>query len=130
MLILGSDPSDSHRNLYLTLTLQAKRMHSSRMRTIRNSSRLLGGCLVLGGVPAPGGVPGPGGCLLRGGDWCWGVVSQHALRQTPPVNRMTDRCKNITFATSLRTVNISQTACDTQSSFASYEVIQEFSQER
>ena len=34
----------------------------------------------------PGGMPGPGG----------GVVSQHALRQTPPVNRMTDRCKNIT----------------------------------
>ena len=39
-----------------------------------------------------------GGCLLRGG-------SQHALRQTPPVNRMTDRCKNITLATtSLRPV--------------------------
>ena len=28
-----------------------------------------------------GGLPGPGG----------GVVSQHALRQTPPVNRMNDR---------------------------------------
>ena len=29
-----------------------------------------------------------------------GVVSQHALRQTPspPVDRMTDTCKNITFA--------------------------------
>ena len=25
------------------------------------------------------------------------MVSQHALRQTPPVNRMTDRCKNITL---------------------------------
>ena len=40
------------------------------------------GCL-LQGVSAPGG----------------GVVSQHALRQTPPVNRMTDMSKNITLAT-------------------------------
>ena len=47
-------------------------------------------------------LPG-GGCLLPGR----GEVSQHALRQTPPVNRMTDRCKNITLATtSLRPVNI------------------------
>ena len=55
-----------------------------------------------GGGSAPGEVPGPGGMyLVLGG----GVVSQHALRQTPPpVNRITDRCKNITFATSLRTV--------------------------
>ena len=54
------------------------RMHSSRMRTVRSGS-FLGG----------------------------GVVSQHALRQTPPpVNRMTDRYKNITFATSLRTVTM------------------------
>ena len=43
-----------------------------------------GGCL-LGGVC-------PGGCLPRG------CVSQHApLADTPPVERMTDRCKNITF---------------------------------
>ena len=115
-------------------------MHSSRMRTVRNSSRL----------PVPGGrgVCSGGGCLVRGGRWCllqegacsgdvcsggcllpggcawsrgggrgavccrgmsdlggaWsggsaaggcllcggGVVSQHALRQIPPVNRMTD----------------------------------------
>ena len=39
---------------------------------------------------------------------CWGqgglgVVSQHALRQTPHCGQR-DRCKNITFATSLRTV--------------------------
>ena len=62
-------------------------MHSSTMRTVRNSSRLLGGgggCLVPGGrgclvrrvpgqgVPARGRVPVPGG-----------MVSQHALlRQT------------------------------------------------
>ena len=67
-----------------------------------------GGCLVwrglLQGVPGlgglPQGVPGPGGV-------CSGevvVVSQHALSQIPPVNRMTDRCKDITFATLLQTV--------------------------
>ena len=38
-------------------------------------------------------------CSGRGGL----VVSEHALRQTPPP-LWTDRCKNITFATSLRTV--------------------------
>ena len=46
------------------------------------------------------GVSAPGGCLLPGG-----VVSQHALRQTPPPPcGQTDACKNITFATSLQTV--------------------------
>ena len=51
-----------------------------------------GGYLVRGS--APGGVSAPGG-----------LVSQHALRQNPPVNRMTNRCKNITLATtSLRPV--------------------------
>ena len=59
-----------------------------------------------GGVSGPGGVwsggvlfaPGKGG-LVPGG------VSQHALRQTPPVNRITNTCKNITLATtSLRPV--------------------------
>ena len=43
-------------------------------------------------------------CFLGGvlpGGW---EVSQHALRQIPLVNRMTDRCKKITFATSLRTI--------------------------
>ena len=54
----------------------------------------------------------PGGCVLpKGGCAFWGeyfpggggvlpggvVVSQHALRQTHPVNRMPDRCKNITL---------------------------------
>ena len=38
-------------------------------------------------MSAPGEVPVPR----------VGVVSQHALRQTPPVNRITDSCKNITF---------------------------------
>ena len=71
----------------------------------------LGGCLLLGDVCS-------GGCLLGGGCLLWGVsaprgvsalvggvcswgmwVSQDALRQTPPpVNRITDACKNITLA--------------------------------
>ena len=52
------------------------------------------------GVPGPwemsalGGVPAPGGCLLLGGCTWSG---------TPPCGQ-TDACKNITFATSLRTV--------------------------
>ena len=84
-----------------------------------------GGCLVQGGS-APRGVPGlegyarggmlPGGCMVWG-CMVWGVygpgglVSQQALRQNPPppVNRMTNRCKNITLATtSLRPVKIKQ----------------------
>ena len=57
-----------------------------------------------GGVSLARGVSFAGGCLLGRG------VSQHALRQTPPVNRMTDRCKNITLATtSLRPVTIHAT---------------------
>ena len=123
-------------------------MHSSRMRTVRNSSHLLGGgtwsqgdvpaqggYLVLGVYLVPGGVPGPGGCtcpqgvpargctcpgggvpgprvvyLVLGGVPgpkgvpAWGV---YLPRYTPPPPcGQTDRCKNITFATSLRTVII------------------------
>ena len=59
------------------------------MRTVRSSGRLSGA------MSAPGG--GGGG----------GVVSQPVLRQTPPPPcGQTDACKNITFATSLRTVKI------------------------
>ena len=66
------------------------RMHSSRKRT----GRPLTVCRSL--------LPGGG---LLGGVCSRGVVSQHAMRQTFPVNRMTDRCKNITLATtSLRPV--------------------------
>ena len=89
-------------------------MHSSRMRTVRNSSRLLGdacsgGCL-LQGVPAPGGacsggVPALRGCLLQGVGACsggcllleggrclllgeaWWYPSMHLGR--PPVDRQT-----------------------------------------
>ena len=54
-----------------------------------------------------GGVTGPGegDLLLRvGGDVCLplvggGCVSQHTMGQTlPTVNRMTDRCKNMTLS--------------------------------
>ena len=64
------------------------RMHSSGMRTVRNSSRLLGG------VPAPGGVCS-GGCLLPG----WGVSAlgvsapgggiPACTEADPPVDRQT-----------------------------------------
>ena len=58
------------------------------------------GCLVLGGCLLGGSAPGWEGAWSRGG-----VVSQHALGQTPLLTEwLTDRCKNITFATSLRTV--------------------------
>ena len=61
-----------------------------------------------GGGVCLGGVCSGGMCLLQGVAVV--VVSQHALRQKPPpptVNRMTNRCKNITLATtSLRPVNI------------------------
>ena len=100
------------------------RLHSSRMRTARVLTvspsmlcargwgcLLLGGvcswggrvCLLLGGgVSALGGVcswglSALGGCLFLGGVCSEGCVSQHALRQTLPVNRMTDTCKNITL---------------------------------
>ena len=71
------------------------RMHSSRMRTVHCSSRLPGvGCLSGGGIVCPGDVFRgclPRGCLPRG---CLprGVSARH-----PPVDRMTDRCKNITL---------------------------------
>ena len=86
-------------------------MHSSRMRT----GRSLTVCCSL--LPGGGGLPGPGGgvCLCRGGSPCRGVsawsggspcpggVSGQA--PSPPVNRITDTCKNITLATtSLRPV--------------------------
>ena len=54
-----------------------------------------------GGVPGQGGVPGPGGVPRPGGVY---LVPGQVL---PPVNRMTNRCKNITLAkTSFRPVKI------------------------
>ena len=74
-------------------------MHSSRMRTVRSSSRLLGGVCSRGEGRLPGGVCSGGG----GGG---GGVGIPACTETDPSCGQTDRCKNITFATSLRTVNI------------------------
>ena len=61
------------------------------------------GCTWLGGVPAWGGcVPGPGGVYLPGGcTWSGGCTGQVL---PPPPHGQTHACKNITFATSLRTV--------------------------
>ena len=109
------------------------RMHSSRMRTGRSLtvcwSLLPGG----GGLPGWGGSPlsrGEGGspwsggrvslvwggspCLVRGGSPClirgglpaWSGEGG-GWQSPPPVNRITDTCKNITLATtSLRPVII------------------------
>ena len=75
------------------------------------------GVLALGGVWSQGDVWSRGVCLVPGGVSGLGGVStprgvwypsMHWGRH-PPVNRMTDRCKNITLATtSLRPVNIFQ----------------------
>ena len=59
---------------------------------------LPGGSPWWGAFPCQGGLPGGGGFLPAGG---------FSLLETPPVNRMTNRCKNITLATtSLRPVII------------------------
>ena len=94
-------------------------MHSSRMRTVRNSSRLLGGGCLLpggvstlggcllprGGVSVLGGVSAPGGCLLPGGGLLpGGRVGIPACTEADHPCGQTDRCQDITFATSLRTV--------------------------
>ena len=52
--------------------LQLTRMHSSRMRTVHNSSRLRGG-----GLSALGGGAWSGGCLPQGGVCSGGYPSMH-----------------------------------------------------
>ena len=78
-------------------TPEKTRMHSSRMRTARFSGRLreegVVVCVCLGGcIKACNGQAG----VCRG---CGGVhpCSLHAGIHIPHVNRITDRCKNITF---------------------------------
>ena len=101
------------------------RMHSSRMRTGRSltvcRSLLLGGgdggrgspnyadlgVSLAGGVSLTGGSPWQGGLLGRGSQgptgqgssWQGGGTPAGTVADPPPVNRMTDRCKNITLAT-------------------------------
>ena len=69
---------------------------------------MLGGwCLVWGGLHAGGVVvSGPGGGLHAGGWLVQGGSGPGGFSlPDPPVNRMTDRCKNITLAkTSFRPV--------------------------
>ena len=58
-----------------------------------------GGCLLHGGVCSMG-VSAPWGCLLWGGCLLQGGgMTACTEADTPPVNRMTNRCKNITLAT-------------------------------
>ena len=74
-------------------------MHSSRMRTVCSSSRLLpGGCVCFRGGCV---------CFLVGVCFLGGVYPSMHWGRHPPVDRMTDRCKNITFPQiRLRTVKI------------------------
>ena len=99
-----------------------QRMHSSRMCTVRNSSCLPGWSAPGGSVPAPRGCtssqrgfvpPAGGGCLLPGGVPALGggcLLPRGggipACTEVDPPCGQTHRCKNITFATSLRTVII------------------------
>ena len=94
--------------------INENKLHSSRMRTARAltvSHSKLGG----GGVSAPGGVcllwwglllgvSGPGGMGVSGpgvsalgGVWSRGGVWSQGVCEVPPVNRITDACKNITL---------------------------------
>ena len=58
-----------------------------------------------GGVCSRGGLPGLGGVCFWGGDLLGPGGGGSPLVEIPPVNRMTNRCKNITLATtSLRPV--------------------------
>ena len=97
------------------------------MDSVKNTLRLLYLCLKIyvgqecipgGCVPSatvavcPGGVCS-GGCLVRGVSALGGGCPSMHWGRPPPVNRMTDRCKNITFATSLRMVKRDQLVIST-----------------
>ena len=83
------------------------------LRTVSSSGRISGegGCLVRGGV-CSGGVCSGGVSALWGGVCSPGVGGIPACTEAdtptpPPPRGQIDACKNITFATSLRTVKIS-----------------------
>ena len=81
-------------------------MHSSMMRTVHSSSRLLGGGVSEWGVSAQGGVC-QGGCLPRGclpRGWCIPACTE----ADTPMDRILDThlWKYFLAATSLRTVTI------------------------
>ena len=59
---------------------------------------LPGGLPCQGGLPCRGDLSCQGGLPCQGGSALPGVVSQHAMGQTPLGDRMTDTCKNVTFA--------------------------------
>ena len=115
--------------------MHSSRMHTGRSLTVCCSLLpggwgWKGGCFPAGGVCLdPGDLPGPGGFSLPGGGVCLvpggfslpgggvrlvpggfslleGVcLARGACLETPPVDRITDTCKNITLATtSLRPV--------------------------
>ena len=110
--LLSSFPKEKHRLSYSHLWT---RMHSSRMRTGRSLTvccSLLPGDGVSacrGGFSLPGGgLPARGCSPCRGGSACRGGLpgpGGWGSPEPPPVNRITDTCKNITLATtSLRPV--------------------------
>ena len=82
-----------------------------------------GRSLTVGWSLLPGGggvclVRGSGWCLLRGGWDFWlvrggGVLPGRGvfLVETPPLNRMTDRCKNITLATTFVAAGVTCSNC-------------------
>ena len=84
------------------MSMNKTRLHSNRIHTTSPSMHCTGGVWSQGGMPGPEGgvcsreVTGPrgNGSAPEGGVWSQGVVSQHALRQTPHphVNRILDTC--------------------------------------
>ena len=90
-----------------------------------------GECLAPGGS-APGGylVPGEGGAWSWVGVWCWGVVSKHALRQTPPpwTEFLTHATENVTlpqtsFAGGNKDTSIGNSFAIPQAKIKNYELL-------
>ena len=79
--------------------IHSSKMHTARLLPVSPSMHCSGGW----GVPGPrgvclvpGGVPGPGQCAWSRGGVCL-VPGGTCPGTAPPVNRITDRCKNITL---------------------------------